>query len=109
MKVDRHFPDVIFKRGRYQRHVARTCPTGKIVLRETRESATGHDRLNSGLKNCRENGIVAAQRMTDAADSGAVHFRHRFQQIDGSRVIPDRLHRAALVLIGIKIVRVFAE
>ena len=47
--------------------------------------------------------------MTDAADSGAVHFGHRFEQIDGSGIIPDRFHRAALVLIGIKIMRVFAE
>src|SRR5437016_5621991 len=94
------------------RHVARACPAlqlAAVVLRKAREAAVGYRGLDARIKGGAEHGVVTAQRVAEAADTFAIHFGQRLQQIDGAHVVPDRLHATALEFAVHEIVLVIAK
>ena len=92
------------------RHVARTGPTGHVILVEGAKPATGHHGLHPGVEEAEEDGVVAAQRVAEDADPLGIHLGARLQQVDGPEMVPDALHRAAGVAVcGSEVVGVFAQ
>src|SRR5437762_1003016 len=53
--------------------------------------------------------IGVAERMADGAERSALHKRQRFEQVESPEVVPDRLHRAALVAERIEIGLIIGE
>src|SRR5260370_11942714 len=81
-KIKRNFIRPKIEHAGAPRHVPVAGPTFEftaIVLRKARETAIGDERLNSGVEGGGEHGVMAPQRMADAADFLGVNLGQRLQ------------------------------
>lgn len=68
-----------------------------VILGEAVEPATGDGGLDAGVEDGEEDGVVAAERVTDAADLLLVDLGKGLEEIDGTDMVPDPLHGVAVV------------
>ena len=80
-----------------------------VIIGEGVEPATGNDDLDALIEDGGEDGIVSTQRMADGAELSALYERPRFEQVEPAQVVPDRLHRSALVAERIEIGLIIGE
>ena len=114
VEVEGHAIGVVLVDLSNPRHVAVAGPAGKIalvIIVKGSEAATGHHRADPLIEHRREDRVVGAQRVPDAADPVGVDLRERVQQVDRPNVVPDRLHRPAGVVLALlpEVVGVVAE
>src|SRR5437868_4914699 len=105
VEIERNVVQTTGKLGEL-RHIARLAPAtfrfpdfriAAIIIRERVEAATGDDHFDAWIKYGGEYGVVSAQRMANRAELPALDERQRFEQIESADVVPNSLHRAALV------------
>ena len=100
MEIERHPCRIAAVLVADARHVAILCPRldlSVFVVTEACETATRDDGFYALVERGGEHGVVTAEGMPDAADAVEVHFRKRLEEIDSAQVVPNRLHRAAVV------------
>src|SRR5204863_282524 len=82
---------IVVRMQRSRTHWVQTRPTTE-VSRYVRQA-----RLQGLIENRCKNRVVPTGRMADGAEPPALHERQRFEQVESADVVPDGLHRAALV------------
>ena len=107
----RHVRQIEAELGNKRRQMRPALRVG--IAPERSEAATGHRRRNARLKRRREQRLVSAVRVPDAADALRVHHRQRLQEVNLPACIPNHLaHERPARVLAIEceaiVVRLFA-